>query len=686
MPLDIVPSVCPHDCPSTCALEVELLAPNKIGRVRGSSSNSYTAGVICAKVARYAERQHHPERLGTPLQRVGAKGEGMSAFRPISWDQALDEVAEAFIKAEARYGSETVWPYFYAGTMGYVQRDGIERLRHAKRYSRYKQTICVALADSGWIAATGSRRGLDPREMEESDLIVVWGGNPVATQVNVMNWVSRARKARGAKFVVVDPYRTGTAEQADLHIMPKPGTDAAVACAMMNVLFAEGLADLAYMEKFTDAPGELRQHVSSRTPEWAEAISGVPAQQIREFARLYGSTKRSFIRVGYGFSRSRNGPVQMHAVACLPAVTGAWQVKGGGALYANTAIYHLNRGVIEGHALIDPSLRVLDQSRIGPILTGDKRDLGDGPPVTAMLIQNTNPVVVCPESLKVREGFLRDDLFVCVHEQFMTDTAKMADIVLPATTFLEHDDIYTSSGHTHLQLARKVLEPFAEARPNHAVICALAKRLGVDHPSFSMTEWELIEETLKASKLPPTSEFHEGKWLDCALPFETAHYLDGFGHPDKKFRFKPKWDEMGPEFADLPLLPDHCAIIDNADDEHPFRLVAAPARQFLNSTFTETPGSRAREIRPAVMMHPRDCQRLGIVDGARVRVGNRRGAIVVHAKEFDGLQPGVIVIESIWPNEAFEEGIGVNVLTSADAGPPRGGAVFHDTAVWVRAA
>jgi anaerobic selenocysteine-containing dehydrogenase len=201
-----------------------------------------------------------------------------------------------------------------------------------------------------------------------------------------------------------------------------------------------------------------------------------------------------------------------------------------------------------------------------------------------------------------------------------------------------------------------------------------------------MTEWELIEATLKVSKLPPTSAFHEGKWLDCALPFQTAHYLDGFGHPDKKFRFKPKWDEMGPEFADLPLLPDHCGIIESADDEHPFRLVAAPARQFLNSTFTETPGSKAREIRPAVMMHPRDCKRLGIADGARVRVGNRRGAIVVHAKEFDGLQPGVIVIESIWPNEAFEEGIGVNVLTSADAGPPRGGAVFHDTAVWVRAA
>ncbi|MEX1110038.1 MAG: molybdopterin oxidoreductase family protein [Dongiaceae bacterium] len=686
MPLDIAHSVCPHDCPSTCALEVERLAPDRIGRVRGASDNSYTAGVICAKVARYAERQHHPDRLGMPLQRIGAKGEGRSAYREIAWEQALDAVAEAFIKAESQLGSETVWPYFYAGTMGYVQRDGIERLRHAKRYSRYKQTICTTLADSGWIAATGSRRGVDPREMVESDLIVVWGGNPVATQVNVMTHISRARKARGTKLVVVDPYRSGTAEAADIHIMPKPGTDAAVACAMMNVLFAEGMADLEYMAKYTDAPADLRQHVSVRTPEWAEAISGVPAQQIREFARLYGSTKRTFIRIGYGFSRSRNGAAQMHAVACLPAVTGAWQVKGGGALYANTAIYHLSRSVIEGHALIDPSIRIMDQSRIGPVLTGDKQDLGDGPPVTAMLIQNTNPAVVCPESNKVRQGFLRDDLFVCVHEQFMTDTAKMADIVLPATTFLEHDDIYTSSGHTHLQLARKIVEPFAEARPNHYVICELAKRLGVDHPSFSMTEWELIEETLKVSNLPATAEFYQGRWIDCALPFEQAHYLDGFGHEDGKFRFKADWKAMGLDHERMSPLPDQVDLIELANDEHPFRLVAAPARQFLNSSFTETPGSRAREGRPTAMIHPDDCTRLGIAADARVRVGNRRGEIVVHARPFDGLQPGVVVIESVWPNDAFEGGIGVNALTSADAGPPRGGAVFHDTAVWIRAA
>jgi anaerobic selenocysteine-containing dehydrogenase len=686
MPLDIVHSVCPHDCPSTCALDVERLSPTRIGKVRGSADNSYTAGVVCAKVARYAERQHHPDRLAFPMRRIGAKGEGIGAFERIAWDQALDETAAALQKAAARHGLETVWPYFYAGTMGLVQRDGIERLRHAMGYSRMLSTICVSLSDAGWFAGVGVRRGVDSREVAESDLIVVWGGNPVSTQVNLMTHISRARKQRGAKLVVIDPYRTGTAEVADLHIMPRPGTDAAVACAVMHVLFKEGLADRDYLERYTDVPGELEAHLQSRGPEWAEAISGVPAATIVDFARLYGATKRSYIRVGYGFTRSRNGSAQMHAVTCLPAVTGAWRHRGGGALYANGALYKLDRTLIEGLDVKDPNTRNLDQSRIGPILTGDKKDLGEGPPVTALLVQNTNPMVVCPDTNKVRQGFARDDLFICVHEQFMTDTAKMADVLLPATTFLEHDDIYTSSGHTHLQLARKVVEPYAESRPNHFVICELAKRLGAKHRGFELSEWEIIEESLSLSGLPSTAQFHDGRWLDCALPFEEGHFLTGFGHPDGKFRFKPDWKAVGVAHAEMPVLPDQAALIDAADGEHPFRLVAAPARQFLNSTFTETPGSLSREGRPTAMVHPADCLRLGVGDGDRVRLGNRLGSIVIHVRIFDGLQPGVVVVESIWPNAAFEEGGGINTLTSADAGPPKGGAVFHDTAIWVRPA
>jgi anaerobic selenocysteine-containing dehydrogenase len=687
VPLDIVPSVCPHDCPSTCALDVERIDARTIGRIHGARGNTYTDGVVCAKVARYAERQHHPERLGQPLRRTGGKGAGREGFAPIRWEDALDEIAERFVQAAQAHGSETVWPYFYAGTMGHVQRDGINRLRHAMRYSGQDSTICVRLSDTGWEAGTGQKRGVDPREIPESDLIIVWGGNPVSTQVNVMSHIAKARRERGAKLVVVDTYRTPTAEIADLFLAVRPGTDGALACAIMHVLFKEGYADRAYLARYTDAPEELERHLQSRDPTWAAAITGLSVAEIEVFARLYGRAKRSYIRVGYGFSRSRNGSAQLFAVSCLPAVTGAWQYRGGGALYGNGGgFYRLNKTLIEGLDIRDPAIRVLDMSRIGPVLTGDRRDLGDGPPVTAMLIQNTNPMVVAPDSLKVRAGFSRPDLFVAVHEQFMTETAAMADIVLPATTFLEHDDIYTSSGHTHLQLARAVVQPFAEARSNHFVICELAKRLGARHPGFAMTAWEIVERSLANSGLPGPDGFTDARWLDMALPFETAHFLDGFATRDKKFHFRPNWRALGPFGDGMPELPDHVAITDEATDEHPYRLVAAPSRSFLNTSFNNTPSSVAREGRPTARLHPDDLAELGIADGQRVRLGNRQGSVVVHARSAVGARRKVVVVEGIWPNRAFEEGIGINVLISAEPGRPNGGAVFHDTAVWVRTA
>ncbi|HVI90524.1 MAG TPA: molybdopterin oxidoreductase family protein [Dongiaceae bacterium] len=686
MPLDIVHSACPHDCPSTCALEVERLDAHRIGRIRGASGNDYTSGVICAKVARYAERQHHPDRLTRPLRRIGEKGVGRAAFEEISWDAALDAVAEKFVQAAQRHGSEAVWPFYYAGTMGLVQRDGIDRLRHEMKYSQQKSTICVALTNAGWMAGAGAMRGTDTREIAEADLIVVWGGNPVSTQVNVMTHIAKARKSRGAKLVVVDPYRTGTAEQADHHLMLRPGTDAALAVAIMHVLFRDGLVDRAYMAKYTDDPATLEAHVAVRSPAWASAITGVPVEAIEAFARLYGNTQRSFIRVGYGFSRSRNGAASLHAVSCLPAVTGAWQYRGGGAHYSNGGIYHIDNTLITGADLRDPSIRELDMSRIGPVLTGDPRDLGDGPPVSAMLIQNTNPMMVCPDSLKVREGFRRDDLFVAVHEQFMTETAMMADIVLPATTFLEHDDIYRASGHTYLQVTRKVVEPLAEARPNHDVICGLAHRLGCRHRGFFMSTWEIIDETLQRSGWPSAEDLHRNHWQDCALPSEKMRFLDGFGHADGKFHFKADWSRIGPAGDKLPALPDFAAVIDAANATRPFRLVTAPARQFLNSTFTETPSSQAREKRPTLLIHPLDAESLGLGEGVRVQIGNDQATIVVHARLFDGLLRGVVVIESIWPNSAFEGGVGVNALVSAEPGLPNGGAVFHDTAVWLKAA
>jgi len=679
-------SACPHDCPSTCALEVERLDPETIGRVRGASANSYTAGVICAKVARYAERVHHPDRLTKPLRRIGAKGEGREAFEEISWDEALDTVAEKLRSVVAKFGPETVWPYYYAGTMGLVQRDGINRLRHAMGYSRQHSTFCNTLADAGWLAGAGSKKGVDAREMAESDLIVIWGCNPVSTQVNVMTHASRARKNRGAKIVVVDPYVTETAKQADIHLMPNPGTDGALACAVMHVLFRDGHADRAYLEKYTAGHAELEVHLGAKTPEWAEEITGIPAAEIEAFAALYGQTNRSYLRLGFGFTRSRNGAVQMFSASCLPAVTGAWQYPGGGALYSNSGIYGIDKTIIEGLDRVDQQTRILDQSRIGPILTGDPRDLGDGPPVTAMFVQNTNPMNVAPDLGKVREGFSREDLFVCVHEQFLTETAQMADIVLPATTFLEHDDMYVAGGHAHLQVTKAVIAPVGEARPNHWVLGELARRLGAEHPGFDMSEWELMDDALQRSGYADAQSVWEGHWDDRVEGFDDAHFLNGFGHADGKFHFMPDWSKIGGNHAGMPTLPDHDTVIDGRDDAHPFRLVTAPSRNYLNTSFTETATSQKREGRPEAQIHPEVFKEMGLETGDQVRIGNGQGSVVVHVRPTEGLRRGTVIVESVWPNKAFIEGIGINLLVSAEAGKPNGGAVFHDTAVWLQTA
>lgn len=534
-------SACPHDCPSTCALNVELLDSKRIGRIHGAKDNSYTAGVICAKVARYADRIHHPDRLMKPLVRAGAKGEGV--WKEASWEAALDLVAEKFIAAEEKYGSETVWPYFYAGTMGLVQRDGIERLRHAKKYSGFFGSICTNLAWTGYVMGTGALRGPDPREIAKSDCVVIWGTNAVVTQVNVMTHAVKARKERGAKIVVIDIYDNATMKQADMGLVLKPGTDGALACAVMHVLFRDGFADRDYLEKYTDDPKGLEAHLREKTPEWAAAITGLSVSEIEEFARLIGTTKRTFFRLGYGFSRQRNGSVNMHAVTSIPAVTGAWQYEGGGAFHSNSGIFKLNGELLEGTRLRDPNVRHLDHSRIGPVLTGAEDALYGGPPVTAMLIQNTNPANVAPEQRLVVQGFLRDDLFTCVHEQFMTDTAKLADVVLPATMFLEHDDIYKGGGNQHITLGPKLIDPPEGPRTNHFVIEELGKRLGVaDMPGFGLTERQHIDHMLGKRGLGDFDGLKDSRWVDMQPEFEDAHFLKGFGHPGGKFRFKPQWN------------------------------------------------------------------------------------------------------------------------------------------------
>jgi anaerobic selenocysteine-containing dehydrogenase len=687
--IEVQHSTCPHDCPSACALDIEVIDKSTIGRVRGSKQQTYTAGVVCAKVARYAERIHHPERLMYPQFRVGPKGSGK--FERISWDDALDEVAARFDQAEREFGSEAVWPYYYAGTMGLVMKNGINRLTHLKKYSRFYGTICSSIARVGFAAGTGRVAGVDPREMSVSDLVVIWGTNPVNTQVNVMTHASRARKERGAKIAAIDIYNNDTMKQADIKILLRPGTDGAFACGVMHVLFREGFADRDYLERYTDCPAELEAHLASRTPEWASAISGVPVAEIEAFAREVGRTKRTFFRLGYGFTRSRNGAAQMHAALSIPAVTGAWQYEGGGAFFNNFAIWKFNESLIEAHEAIDPKIRVLDQSKIGRILTGDAAALKGGPPVKAMLIQNTNPMTVAPEQALVRQGFARPDLFTVVHEQFMTETAQMADLVLPATMFMEHDDLYYGGGHMHISVGPKLIEPPGECRSNHEVFAGLAKRLGAKHPGFEMSPRELIDATLKKSGRGSVEELQADKWRDVQPDFRTAHYLDGFAHADKKFHFKADWAHvplgnagMMGAWEQMPALPDHWAIIEEADEAHPFRLATSPSRSFLNTSFNETPSSQAREGPPSVMIHPLDAASLDIADGEAVTLGNIRGETSLVAKLFEGVRRGVLIAESVHPNKAHIGGRGINMLTGAEAVAPVGGAAFHDNKVWIK--
>ena len=690
MPTVRLPSVCPHDCPSVCALDVEVIDAKRIGRVHGAPDHPYTAGVVCAKVARYAERIHSPNRLTQPLRRTGPKGSGQ--FTAISWDEALDRTAEGLLKAEREHGAESVWPFFYAGTMGLVMRDGIDRLTHAKRYSRFFGDICIGVSWPGYIAGTGKIRGVNADEIEKADVVVIWGTNAVATQVNLMTHVTRARKQRGAKIVAIDIYDTETMRQADLALKLRPGSDGALACAVMHALFRDGLADRVYMERYTDEPRALEAHLASRTPEWAAGITGLSVGEIEAFAALVGRNKRTFFRLGYGFSRQRNGASNMHAALCIPAVTGAWAHEGGGALHSSSAVFKLDKTLIEGLDARDESVRRLHQSRVGAVLTGEREDLAGGGPVKAMLIQNTNPMVVAPDQDKVRRGFAREDLFTVVHEQFLTDTARMADIVLPATMFMEHDDIYTASAHQYLQFAGKIIEPPEGCRSNHEVICELARRLGASHRGFAMSAREIIDETLRVSGRGTLAELEAGRWLDCRPGFREAHYLDGFGHKDGKFHFRADWaatpyanNGLKAGWETMPGLPDHWAVNEATGTEHPFKLATSPARWFLNSSFNGTATSRAKEARPTALLHPDDAALLGVREGDVVRLGNGRGTVRLHAKLSEAVRPGVIVSEGLWENRDFLDGKGINTLTSDESVAPFGGAAFHDVRVWAKA-
>jgi len=677
-------SVCPHDCPSACSLVVTV-ADERVIDVSGASDHPFTQGVICGKVREYAERVHSPLRVMTPLRRVGPKGRG--EFERVSWEAAIAEIAERWRRVIARSGAEAILPFSYAGTMGRVQYHAGHPFFHALGASRLDRTICVSTAYAGWKATVGAVTGNDSEQMVGADLVVLWGINAAYTTINVMTLVKRARE-QGAWVVGIDPYRTRTAKQADEHLMVRPGTDGALALAVMHVLVAEGLVDRAYIARATTGYDRLVPHLAPYTPGAMAAVVGLPVDTIVRFARRYGGTRKTFIRAGIGLSRHENGGMTCRAIACLPALTGAYADPNGGALLSSSDAFGLALGVLERPDLMPrPAPRLINMIHLGRALTDETLR----PPIEALYVYNSNPAAVCPNQELVLRGLARGDLFTVVHEQIMTDTARYADLVLPATTSLEHMDLYKSFGHLYVQLAEPVIPPLGEAKPNREVFRLLARALGLRDPHFEKTEEQLIRELLAAgdeSLAGITFErLREERSIRLNLPRPYLPFAHGAPTPSGKVEFYSR------TLAALgsPPLPTYVPLAEgpaNAElaRRYPLQCIVPPNRFFLNSSFSQSERLRARQKRPTVFVSPTDATARRIVAGDQVRVYNDRGSALFMAEVTDDTRAGVAVIEGIWWHRFQAGGRGVNVLTSDRVADLGGGPALHSNLVEIERA
>ncbi len=673
-------SVCPHDCPSACSLEVRT-AGGRVLAVTGTASHPFTQGVICGKVREYAERVHSPLRIVRPLRRVGPKGAGR--FEPIGWDEAVAAIARRWRAIIAAHGAEAILPFSYAGSMGQVQYFAGHPLFHALGASRLDRTICTATAYAGWRATVGAITGNDSEQMVGADLVVLWGINAAYTTINVMTLVKQAR-ARGAHVVVVDPYRTPTAQKADEHLMVRPGTDGALALAMMQVLIAEGRVDHPYVARATHGFGPLAEHVQAWTPARVAPIVGLPEATIVAFARRYGATRASFLRIGIGLSRHDNGAMTCRTLACLPALTGAYADPHGGALLSSLGAAGLDYTVLERPDLMpDPPSRVINMIQLGRVLT----DPALAPPVKALYVYSSNPAAVCPNQALVLAGLAREDLFTVVHEQVMTDTARYADLVLPATTSLEHEDLYRSFGQLYVQLAEPVMAPVGEARSNWETMGMLARALGVAEAHYARTPGEVIRELLAHGDETVRGITYERLRAEGSvrldLPRPYLPFADGAPTASGRVEFYSE----ALAARGLPPLPTWMPLREgpgeNGGGRYPLQCIVPPNRFFLNSSFSQSERLRRRQGTPTVILAPADAAARGIADGDRARVESARGAAEFTARVTDATRAGVAVIEGIWWHRFHPGGRGVNVLTDDRTTDFGGGPALHSNMVEV---
>ncbi len=674
-------SVCPHDCPSCCSLLVEV-EDGRLTSVTGNPAHPFTQGVICGKVREYAERVHSPLRVATPLRRVGPKGSG--EFARISWDEAIDEIARRWRAIIREHGAEAILPFSYAGSMGQVQYYAGHPLFHALGASRLDRSICVSTAYAGWRATVGAVTGNDSEQMVGADLVVLWGVNAAYSTVNVMTLVKQAR-ARGAHVIVIDPYRTPTAQQGDEHLRVTPGTDTALALAVMHVLVTEGRVDREYVARATKGFERLAEHVKAYPPERVAPIVGLPAETIVAFARRYGASRRTFIRVGIGISRHENGGMTCRTLACLPALTGAYADPHGGALLSSGGAFGFDFGVLERADLLpSPAPRVINMIHLGRVLT----DPTQAPPVKALYVYSSNPAAVCPDQTRVLAGLAREDLFTVVHEQVLTDTAHYADLVLPATTSMEHEDLYRSYGQFTLQLAQPALPPQGEALSNWAVCGRLARAMGVAEEHYAKSPEALIGEFLARGdgtvRGISYAQLKRDGWARLNLPQPYLPFANGAPTPSGKVEFYS--ESMARQ--GLPALPTHVPLTEGPDNQalaarYPLQCIVPPNRFFLNSSFSQSELLRRRQKVPTVMIAAPDATARGIRDGDEVRVESARGAARFTAQVTDATRPGVVVVEGIWWHRFHPGGRGVNVLTSDRVTDMGGGPAFHSNLVQI---
>ena len=684
----LVRGACPHDCPDTCATLVTV-ERGRATRIQGDPAHPFTRGFLCAKVNRYLERTYHPDRLTTPLRRTGRKGEGR--FAPISWDEALDEIAARLTSiAASGDGPQAILPYSYAGTMGLVQGSSMDRrFFHLLGASKLDRTICSMAGTVGMRMTVGANMGADAEGIPESDLVLLWGTNTLTSNPHMWPFVLEAR-AKGAPVIAIDPIRTRTAEQCDEWIGIRPGTDAALALAMMHVLFAEGLEDRDYLERFTLGHEELRARVAGWSPQRAAAITGVPAERIHRLGVQYGQARAAFLRVNYGLQRHAGGGMAVRTIACLPAVAGHWRRAGGGVQLSTSFGFRFDTAALERPDLAPP-VRTINMIKLGEALTLPDAGVG-GPPVRALVVYNSNPAAVAPDLRAVRRGLAREDLFTVVLEHFQTDTADWADIVLPATTQLEHWDVHLAYGHYYASLNRPAIAPIGEAKPNSEIFRLLAARMGMSHACLRDDDLALIRQALAT-----THERHEGVtferllehgWARLNVPRPFLPYAEGsFLTPSGKCEFRSdRLAQMG-----MDPLPTYTPPREQAETSperaarFPLALISSPRHYFLNTTFVNVASLR-KDAEPECVMHPADAERRGLPDGARVVVHNDRGEFVSVLRVRDSVREGVVWAPSIWWSKLARDGHNANDTTSQELTDMGNGPVFYDNLVEVSAA